>query len=100
MAGHTDSIGPDDTVVVVGNGQAGIQLADSLRRIRACPPEVWAVKLADRITNLQQPPPRWTAEKRARYRDEARAIHAALAGGHAVLAARLAERIEAYAAHL
>lgn len=76
------------------------QLADSLERIRACPREVWAVKLADRITNLQQPPPRWDAAKRRRYQDEARRIHAALAGGHAVLAARLAERIDAYTAHI
>lgn len=76
------------------------QLADSLRRIRACPPEVWAVKLADRITNLQQPPPHWAADKRVRYRAEAEEIHAALAGGHAALAARLADRIEAYAAYL
>jgi (p)ppGpp synthase/HD superfamily hydrolase len=76
------------------------QLDDSLARIRACPREVWAVKLADRITNLQQPPPRWDAAKCRRYQDEARRIHAALEAGHAVLAARLAERIEAYTAHI
>ncbi len=76
------------------------QLDDSLRRIRACPREVWAVKLADRITNLQVPPARWLPGKRRAYQDEARRIHAALAEGHAVLAARLAERIEAYTAYL
>jgi (p)ppGpp synthase/HD superfamily hydrolase len=76
------------------------QLDDSLRRIRACPREVWAVKLADRITNLQSPPPHWSAEKRVQYRDEARRIHAALAEGHRALAARLDERIAAYAAFL
>jgi (p)ppGpp synthase/HD superfamily hydrolase len=74
------------------------QLDDSLRRIRACPHEVWAVKLADRITNLQSPPPAWTVEKRRRYQDEARRIHSTLSGGHELLAERLAERIEAYAA--
>ncbi len=76
------------------------QLDDSLRRIRDCPREVWAVKLADRITNLQPPPIRWTADKRRRYQAEARRIHAALAGGHAALGERLAEMIERYTAYL
>jgi (p)ppGpp synthase/HD superfamily hydrolase len=74
----------------------GEQLDDSLRRIRACPREVWVVKLADRITNLDEPPHYWTAEKRRGYQEEARRIHAALAEAHALLGARLAERIEAY----
>lgn len=77
-----------------------LQLDDSLRRIRECSHEVWAVKLADRITNLQAPPARWGADKRRIYREEARRIHTALANAHGVLAARLAERIEAYAAYL
>jgi (p)ppGpp synthase/HD superfamily hydrolase len=76
------------------------QLADSLARIRACPREVWAVKLADRITNLQPPPARWDGAKRRRYQHEAREIHAALGAGHGVLGARLAHMIEAYTAHL
>ncbi|HVK76420.1 MAG TPA: HD domain-containing protein [Kofleriaceae bacterium] len=74
------------------------QLDDSLARIRACPREIWAVKLADRITNLQPPPSHWDAAKRRRYREEARRIHAALAEGHALLGARLAAMIESYAA--
>ena len=68
-----------------------------MRRIRECPREVWVVKLADRITNLDEPPHYWTAEKRRGYQAEARRIHAALAEAHAVLGARLAARIEAYA---
>lgn len=76
------------------------RLDDSLRRIRACEVEVWAVKLADRITNLQTPPAHWTIEKRRQYAGEARRIHAALADGHAALGARLAERIGAYEAAL
>ncbi|MBP8810772.1 MAG: bifunctional (p)ppGpp synthetase/guanosine-3',5'-bis(diphosphate) 3'-pyrophosphohydrolase [Kofleriaceae bacterium] len=73
------------------------QLDDSLARIRACRREVWAVKLADRITNLAPAPPHWTAAKRAGYRAEAVTIHAALAAGHGPLADRLAERIGGYA---
>lgn len=76
------------------------QLDDSLRRIADCPREVWAVKLADRIVNLQPPPGHWSGDKRVRYRAEARRIHAALAAGHGVLGARLEAMIDAYAAYL
>jgi (p)ppGpp synthase/HD superfamily hydrolase len=72
------------------------RMADSLRRIRAQPHEVWIVKLADRITNLAPPPPGWTAEKRAGYRDEAGEILRALAEASVYLADRLAARIARY----
>ena len=71
-------------------------MADSLARIRAQPREVWAVKLADRITNLQPPPSSWKPEKIVAYRGEAERILAALADGHAGLAGRLARKIAAY----
>ena len=78
----------------------GEQLDDSLERIRACPREVWLVKLADRITNLDVPPAYWTQAKRSGYQEEARRIHAALAAAHETLGARLAERIERYSPHI
>jgi len=71
-------------------------MADSLRRIRDQPREVWAVKLADRITNLASPPAHWTPVKIATYRAEAETILAALGEAHAPLAERLARRIAAY----
>ncbi|HUJ63322.1 MAG TPA: HD domain-containing protein [Kofleriaceae bacterium] len=71
-------------------------MADSLRRIRAQPAEVWAVKLADRITNLAPPPAHWSPGKIAAYRSEARTILDALGQAHAPLAARLARRIASY----
>lgn len=71
-------------------------MADSLRRIREQPQEVWAVKLADRITNLAAPPAHWKAERIAGYRLEAEQILAALGEAHAPLAERLARRIAAY----
>ncbi|WP_333665227.1 HD domain-containing protein, partial [Desulfobacter postgatei] len=43
------------------------QMSDSLRRIKLQPIEIWMVKMADRITNLQPPPPYWTTEKRKKY---------------------------------
>ena len=73
-----------------------LQMSDSLRRVRAQPPEVGMVKLADRITNLQQPPHYWTAEKIARYRREAQEIYDALHESSPFLAARLAQKIENY----
>jgi len=76
------------------------RMSDSLRRIRAQPPEVWIVKLADRITNLAAPPVSWPPEKRRHYRDEAAEILAALGSASAYLAARLGERIVRYRAYL
>ena len=75
------------------------RMADSLRRIRAQPREVWAVKLADRITNLAPPPSHWTTEKRAAYRAEAITIADALGEANARLHARIREKIAAYAAY-
>ncbi len=40
------------------------QMMDCLLRIKNQSKEVWAVKLADRITNLQPPPVKWDALKR------------------------------------
>lgn len=76
------------------------RMADSLRRIRACPREVWIVKLADRITNLASAPSQWSPAKRRSYRDEGQQIADALAGASPALDARLAARIAAYAAYL
>lgn len=75
-------------------------MADSLQRIREQPAEVWMVKLADRICNLQPPPHYWSAEKRAAYREEARQILAALGDASPYLAARLQTKIDGYAAYL
>lgn len=50
------------------------QIQDSLNRIKVLQPEVWAVKLADRITNLQPPPAYWNSEKRKNYLDQAKLI--------------------------
>jgi (p)ppGpp synthase/HD superfamily hydrolase len=72
------------------------QMPDSLRRIREQPREVWLVKLADRIVNMQPPPKHWEPDKVAAYKQEARSILAALGEASPLLAARLGEKIEAY----
>ncbi len=72
------------------------RMADSLRRIRQAPKEVWTVKLADRITNLEPPPPDWTIEKRRAYAAEAQVILDALRDGSTWLAERLQARLQRY----
>ena len=71
-------------------------MADSLHRIRQQPSDIWCVKLADRISNLHGVPAHWTAEKCARYRQEAQTILNALGSAHPVLAQRLNAKIAAY----
>lgn len=73
------------------------QMFDSLERIRRQPDEVWMVKLADRITNLQPPPAHWDAAKIAAYRDEATTILVTLGAVDEWLATRLGEKIDRYA---
>jgi (p)ppGpp synthase/HD superfamily hydrolase len=73
------------------------QMPDSLRRIQQQPPEVWMVKLADRICNLREPRPTWPLERIHFYRDEGRRIHQALHPASPALAARLQNRIDHYA---
>lgn len=75
------------------------RMPDSLRRIREQPAEVWMVKLADRITNLQPPPAHWDRAKCARYRTEAEAIRDALGDASAWLTARIDSKISAYDGH-
>ena len=71
-------------------------MADSLRRIQAQPREVWMVKLADRICNLQPPPAHWQPAKIAAYRVEALAIADSLGAASPHLHARLRAKIADY----
>ena len=72
------------------------QMEESLERIRKQPKEIWAVKMADRITNLQPPPKHWNKEKRKNYQGEARIIHENLKDGNRYLADRLMMKINDY----
>lgn len=73
------------------------QMQDSLTRIKKMQPEVWAVKLADRIANLQTPPPYWDIQKIVKYQSEAKIILMELKEGNKYLANRLEKVIEEYA---
>lgn len=72
------------------------KMPDSLRRIKSLQKEVWAVKLADRITNLQVPPSHWDTEKKLEYRNEAIRLLTTLKGGNSYLEERLQTKITAY----
>lgn len=76
------------------------RMADSLRRLQDCPSQVQMVKLADRITNLQEPPHYWGQEKRRAYREEAQQILVALGQAEPLLARRLADKIQDYSRYL
>ncbi len=72
------------------------RMNDSLKRIRELRKEVWAVKLADRITNLQTPPEHWSFEKITEYQKQAVQIYNSLKGGNEYLEHRLWEKISDY----
>jgi (p)ppGpp synthase/HD superfamily hydrolase len=82
----------------LGSKQA--MMSDSLQRIQQQPKEVWMVKLADRISNLQKPPVHWDREKKQYYRHEAQCIHDALKEACPYLAYRLQSKIDNYVAYM
>ncbi|OUL36873.1 phosphohydrolase [Nostoc sp. T09] len=73
-----------------------LQMEDSLQRIKQQPKEIWMVKLADRISNLQSPPHYWSIEKITKYREEGIHIYEALRESSDFLASRLASKIQDY----
>ena len=72
------------------------QMTDSLNRIKEQGKEVWMVKLADRVSNLNAPPFYWKKEKKVNYLKEAQIIYDALHVANIVLAERLMSKIENY----
>ncbi|MCL9806890.1 HD domain-containing protein [Flavobacterium amniphilum] len=72
------------------------KMKDSLKRIKELSKEVGAVKLADRITNLQSPPSHWSFEKRLEYQKEAIQILEELKGANTYLENRLKAKIDEY----
>ena len=73
-----------------------LMMDDSLNRIVSSFMEVSLVKIADRITNLQEPPSYWSREKIERYWHEAQKIYDKLSGKNKYLDERLANKIIKY----
>lgn len=72
------------------------RMQDCLKRIKQLQPEVWAVKMADRITNLQPPPFSWDSAKKVKYLEEANIILNELKDGNVYLTKRLKMKTEEY----
>jgi len=73
-----------------------LQLEDYLRRIKQQPREIWMVKMADRITNLQPPPEHWDDKMIERYRKGAEVIYKELVLSSEFLGERLRVKIDGY----
>ena len=76
------------------------QMSDTLARVKELPMEIWAIKLADRITNLQAPPLDWSKEKKVEYHKESKTILMELKEGNAFLAGRLETKIQEYESYI
>jgi GTP diphosphokinase / guanosine-3',5'-bis(diphosphate) 3'-diphosphatase len=74
------------------------RLEDSLDRIQRQPREIWLVKMADRISNLQPPPGSWTQQRILNYHSESELILRRLGQASNALARRLQRKIEGYLA--
>ncbi len=76
------------------------KMIDSLNRINKLDKEVGIAKLADRITNLQEPPNYWNKEKTENYLNEAKMIDEMLSNKNKYLNRRLKSKINDYKKHL
>ncbi|MDX8553747.1 HD domain-containing protein [Tenacibaculum sp. 1B UA] len=72
------------------------KMTDSLNRINKLEKEVGMVKLADRITNLQEPPKHWKKDKIQHYLSEAIVINKTLNNKNEYLNKRLESKIAEY----
>jgi len=72
------------------------RLRDSLKRIKEQPYEIWMVKLADRISNLQPPPFGWDQVKIKIYWEGSSKIYEALKDSSPYLGKRLLQKIGDY----
>jgi (p)ppGpp synthase/HD superfamily hydrolase len=72
------------------------RMDDSLIRINKLEREVGIVKLADRITNLQNPPEHWGKDKIMNYLNEAKLINKVLKNKNKYLNSRLETKIVEY----
>ena len=77
-----------------------IQLEESISRILQEPKEIWMVKMADRITNLNPPPSFWTDDKKQHYLEQSVVLYDTFKDANSTLAGRLKQRIEEYKFYL
>jgi len=80
----------------IGLGTKQEQMIDSLNRIMKQPKSIKVVKLADRISNLKEPPSYWSSVKIQAYKEESEMILKVLKGSNIFLEQRLEKKIEIY----
>lgn len=80
-----------DTALPIEN-----RLSDSIERIKNQPKEVAIVKIADRISNLYNPPSFWSPKKRMAYCNEAKYILKKLGSINSFIDKRLDSKIKGY----
>lgn len=76
------------------------QMSDSLNRLLTQSYEVQMVKLADRVTNLQEPPKKWDNDKKKAYLKEAKFIYSCLKNSNLYLSTRLNQKIEEFSKYI
>lgn len=76
-----------------------MRIKDSLKKILKQPREIWMVMMAERIVNLQPPPPEWGKDQVNNSLTQAIAIFAHLRTASHLLAARLEDKIMVYKAY-
>jgi len=76
--------------------EKNLRMEDSLLRIGKMTPEIAIVKMADRITNLDQPPDHWDNEKISAYLEESEIIFLHLEGSDKTASKRLMAKIINY----
>lgn len=72
------------------------QLDDSISRIIKQPKEIWMVKMADRIINLNPPPSFWSSEKIENYYKKSFLVYDAFKNSNEQLSLRLLKKIKEY----
>ena len=78
------------------NLEKTLQLEDSINRILKQPQDIWMIKMADRIVNLNEPPSFWTNDKKISYHKQSKSIYNAFKTSNFQLANRLKSKIEDY----
>ncbi len=76
------------------------RLRDSLKRIKEQPREIWMVKLADRISNLQPPPFGWDQTKIKTSWESSTEIYETLKDSSPYLGKRLLQKIDNYTQYI
>lgn len=77
-----------------------IAMQESIKKLKDQPAVVQAVKLADRITNMQPPPHFWTREKKKKYFKESQSILRELGPASHYLRTRLESKVTNYQQYL